>query len=276
MAMTTPRTGNDATSPFEGQSMPGPAGRAPRPRQQGRSYVLAGVVVVAAAIGFWLAFGRDANERGGEPAASTEPTVTVAAPTTGITTTPTESTPATSAPDAGWSIGGDLIGYVDEPQYATPGTPEAGVEIAFVNGEIATSRALANPAVEEPELAYWQTGLTLSGTRDTMRLLAERGQAIVTGPLSRLEVEKITMVSDSEAELEYCSLDHSINVVKDGSAADQETIETFHAVDRFMRTADGHWQSTQNVRIIQDVEGFGDCLDVTVQPAQPQGSPPTR
>jgi len=275
MAMTTPRTGSGATTPRDEEPMPGPLGRAPHPRRGARPVLLAGAVVLVAVVGIWLAFGRSSG--GSAPATSTQPTApaTAAAPTTGTTTPSSEPTASTSEPADGWSIGGDLIGYVDEPRYAIPGTPEAGVEIGFVNSEIATSRALANPTVEEPELSIWQRGLTLSGTRDTMRLLAERGQVILTGPLSRLEVEKITMISDSEADLEYCSLDHSINVVSDGSVADQETIETFHAVDRFVRTADDHWQSTQNVRVIQDVEGFGDCLDVTVQPAQPQESPAT-
>ncbi|MGF1599250.1 MAG: hypothetical protein ACFCVK_20440 [Acidimicrobiales bacterium] len=54
----------------------------------------------------------------------------------------------------------------------------------------------------------------------------------------------------------------------DGSAADFEDIATYHAIERFVQAPSGQWQSSQVVRTIQKVEGFGECLDVTLEPTE--------
>lgn len=268
MAVTTPRTPTVPTPP----AGEGP-GYGSLDRQPGRSggvtkvvLALLGVVVLIGIV-WWLVGGTTSDEAGTTTTVSTSQPATSGPAATGTSPSTPETSASSSAaePPAGWSIGGDLIGYVTEPIYSTPGSPEAAVEIAYVNSGIATARALANPGNEEAELTYWQTGNTLAGTRDGMRLLAEKGQTVVTGPLTRLEVEKITFLSETEADLEYCALLHDYNVLVDGSAPAQESLSTFHAVGRFVRAPDGHWQFSENVRTIQDVDGIGQCLDVTVE-----------
>ena len=199
MAMTTPRTRPESDASVEGSGY-GSLDRArqSRPGRALRWSLLAAVVVAVLGAGAWLL----------RPGSEADSSYATTAPTTSATTT--ASTPTTAAsvgtttvpePPAGWAIGGELVDYVDQPLFSEPGTPEAGVEIAFVNSEIATSRALANPSFEEDELAVWQTGVALAGTRDSMRVLVERGQVLLTGPLSRLEVEKITFLRGCRGSL---------------------------------------------------------------------------
>ena len=268
MAVTTPRTPTVPTPPTGEGPGYGSLDRQPG-RPGGATRVLLAVLGVAAVLGivWWLAGRSTTDEAGTTTTVSTTQPAPSGSSTAGTSPSTTETSARSSAtePPAGWSIGGDLIDYVTEPIYSTPGSPEAAVEIAYVNSGIATARALANPGNEEAELVYWQTGKTLAGTRDGMRLLADKSQTVVTGPLTRLEVEKITFLSDPEADLEYCALLHDYNVVVDGSAPAQESLSTFQAVGRFVRASDGHWQFSENVRTIQDVDGIGSCLDVTVE-----------
>ncbi len=267
MAVTTPRTPTVPTPPAGEGPGYGSLDREPG-RSGGGTRVLLALLGVVALIGivWWLVGGTKSDEAGTTTTVSTSQPATSGPAATGTSSTTAETTASSSAEaPAGWSIGGDLIDYVTEPIYSIPGSPEAAVEIAYVNSGVATARALANPGNEEAELTYWQTGNTLAGTRDGMRLLAEKGQTVVTGPLTRLEVEKVTFLSETEADLEYCALLHDYNVLVDGSAPAQESLSTFHAVGRFVRAPDGHWQFSETVRTIQDVDGIGQCLDVTVE-----------
>ncbi len=266
MAMTTPRTRPESDGSDEAGTGYGTLDHPRRSQGRGRGWLLlAPLVLIGGGLALWLLRpGSTADPSSAQPTTPTTATTTTTSAPTSTTAAPT----TIPEPPAGWSIGGDLIDYIDEPVFSEPGTPEAAVEIAFVNSEIAASRALANPSFEEDELAVWQTGFTLSGTRDSMRVLVERGQVLLTGPLMRLEVENITFLNETEADLEYCALLHSINVVTDGSAEDFEDISTYHGVLRFVRAPDGHWQSYQLIRTIQDIKGFGECLDVTLEPVE--------
>ena len=38
-----------------------------------------------------------------------------------------------------------------------------------------------------------------------------------------------------------------------------------------MRADDGHWQSSERIQTIQNVDGIGSCLDVKIEPGTGQG-----
>lgn len=249
-------------------------GHLDQPRRRRRlptiGWVAIAAVIVVGAVAWWAAAGTD-----DEPPATTTTTVTP------ITTEPSsvsastapggtaDTTPA--APPEGWAIGGELVPYVTDPVYYPAGSTEGDVEVGFVNSVIATARANANPSAEEPELAYWQTGFSLKATRDSQKILTEDGQVIVSGPLTRVEIERVTLVGDGEADIEYCALLHDFNVVVANPTDRVESLGTLHAVERLVRAADGHWQSSERIQTIQNVDGIGSCLDVKVETGTGQG-----
>jgi hypothetical protein len=104
--------------------------------------------------------------------------------------------------------------------------------------------------------------------------LVEDGQAIVPGSLTRIEIEDVTILTDSEAEVEACHLYHDFSVVASDSSDRVETISTLHGVFRVVRdVASGRWQVSELLTVIQDTDGFGACLDVTLTPVESgQGS----
>lgn len=226
-------------------------------------------VLVAAAVIWWSTAGSDDT-----PApATTTSALSTTEPTAASASTTASSTSEASAavPPAGWAIGGELVPYVTDPVYYPAGSTEGDVEVGFVNSVIATARANANPSAEEPELAYWQTGFSLKATRDSQKILAEDGQVIVSGPLTRVEVEKVTVVGDGEADIEYCALLHDFNIVVANPTDRVESLGTLHAVERLVRADDGHWQSSERIQTIQNVDGIGSCLDVKIEPGAGQG-----
>ncbi len=246
-------------------------GRLDQPRRRRPStlgWIIVAAVLVAAVLGWFAFIGTDTGPPAATTAATTAPTLTATA------ATPTATEPLTSGSALapfGWAIGGDLADYITEPVVYGVGTVEGDVEVAFVNSVIATARANANPTAEEPELAYWQTGFSLRATRDTQRILVEDGQVIVPGPATFIEIENVTLRGDDEADLEYCALLHDYNVVVANPDDRVESLGTLHAVERLVRAADGHWQSSELIRTIQNVDGFGACLDGRLVPDPGQG-----
>lgn len=240
----------------------------------GRSWVVLVVSIIilgGAALGAYAVFSRDSDEV--SPATTT--TSAVSHPTEPEATTPTveETSPQSTTTEeveidiGGWQLGSDDVpAYAEAPIYYPVGSPEGDVELGFVNGEIATIRALANPGVEEPELAYWTTGFSLKAARDTQAILDEDGQLLIPGPLTRIEIENITLRSDSEADVEYCTVFHDYSVVVDDPSDLLESVITRHAIDRLTLGPDGQWQSSEAVSEIQVVDGFGSCLDVELTP----------
>lgn len=257
MAVTIPRPSSEEAGGYGQLDRPG------RSRVPAAAWIaLAVVVVVVGAVIWWASSGGSGSAGPG--------TTTPAAPATTApaTTVPvTSGTSTTAAPAPGWGLGGQLTGYVTAPRYYPAGSTEGDVETGFINSVIATARANATPTAEEPELTYWQTGLTLKATRDSQRILSQDGQVIVTGPLSRVEIEQITLRSGTEAEVRYCALLHDYNIVTADPTDKVESLGTLEAVERLVRTADGHWQSAEKIRTIQNVDGFGACLSVQAVPA---------
>lgn len=257
MAVTIPRPSPEEAGGYGSLDRPG------RRRVPAAAWIaLAVVAVVIGAVIWWASSTGDGGSA--DPGTTTPAAPATTAPVT--TAVPTTGPASTVAPPAGWGLGGELTGYVTAPRYYKAGTTEGDVEVAFVNSVIATARANANPTVEEPELTYWQTGLSLKATRDSQRILAQDGQVIVTGPLTRVEIEQVTLRSSTEAELRYCALLHDYNVVTANPADKVESLGTLEAVERLVRAGDGHWQSAEKIQTIQNLDGFGACLKAEAVP----------
>jgi hypothetical protein len=181
MAVTTPNT--KATRPLvghdEGYDSPDSQPRGSADRDRLAKVLVVILVVALVPLGWWLV--RSAQRA--EPATTTSTTESPVTTTTATTPSTTATAPSTTAaPPLGYGVGGDLIDYVTKPILYAPGTAEGDLEVAFVNSVIAGSRALANPAVEEPEMAYWQTGYALAATRQSQGILKKAGQVVVQGP----------------------------------------------------------------------------------------------
>jgi hypothetical protein len=242
------------------------------PKGRWRTY-LAGLGTVTLLVGGgWLLWPSGDDDS----TASEQSQTTVASPSTadqdqtGDSGTEPGATDSTvGEDDQAWDLveSDELPDYVTEPVFYEAGTVEAEVELAYVNSVIATIHALANPAEEVPEVAYWQTGFALRATNDTRAILLDKRQVVLPGPLTRIEIEAITLTSPTEADVEVCHLLNDFNVRIDDPADRVEYIGTLHGINRLVLSPDGHWQETELVETIQDVEGFGACLDATLTPA---------
>jgi hypothetical protein len=229
-----------------------------------------GAAAALAAVGLitYLALGR--TDDGQADGAATNPSVTT---TAAVTTSEPDMTTTTSAAPA-LTVGEDeLPQYITEPIFYGPGTVEAEVEVAFVNAEVASLRALAQPSVIEPEVEQYQIGFALKATEDSRQILLEDGQIIQPTSLSRIEIENVSLVSDTEADIEVCFLEHSFSIVVDDPTDQIESLGTLHSVQRMVRNTEGQWQLSELLTIIQDVEGFGACLDANLTPVDPDEVP---
>lgn len=272
---TTPRT----------SSQPGDDGL-PEHGGGGPNWTTAIGVIVAfgilGAVGYALVGGFSAaSEIEGQ--ASSEPEVVETDPTTPAASTVDETatssdTLATSTaindaaseesfvgPDGEVLTLGDLPGYVTEPMVYEPGTPEGDVEVAYINSEIATTRALAMPELVESEGSFWSVGYNLQGREDLRQILLDEGWRTVPGELSQIEIENIRIVEGDVAEVEVCSLDDSITFsALDPAIEPAKALTTVHAVMRMVRGSEGQWQTSEQVSLLSEIEGVGDCLDIEV------------
>jgi hypothetical protein len=228
-------------------------------------WVVAGVALLAAC-GFmvFVIIGGDSSDQADGTSSSFGPTSSSPSTTEAIDTTSNTEPPA-------WAVSGDneLPPYITDPVFYEPGTAEAAVEVAYVNAEISSLRALAEPIVPEPEVEQFQTGFALNAIEQSRQILLEDGQFIVPGELTRIEIEDITVIDENEADIESCLLAHSISIVTADPSDQLETIRTLHTKQRMVRNADGQWQLSELVATIQDVNGFGSCLDVGLTPVDP-------
>jgi hypothetical protein len=244
------------------------------PDQPGRrrSPLLAvGVVVLIAAAVVIAAVVLSGNDD--EPVGEAASMSSAAVATTG-TTEPAATTTAPAPP--AWTVADDqLPAYISEPLFYESGTTEGDIEIAYVNAEIASIRAVAKPDTIEPELDQYQTGYALAATEDSRQILLEDGQVVEAGGLTRVEIEGITVVGTNEADVDSCYLAHSLSIVVADPSDVVETIRTVHSIQRMVLGDDGQWRLSESLTTIQHVDGFGSCVDVTLTPVQPDGDPPT-
>jgi hypothetical protein len=237
------------------------------PRRLPPVLVAAVAVLAIGGIALYLATGGEGDQAASAPS-TTDGTAAPTAPTTeAASTSTTEAGPAWTLPDD------ELPGYVSEPLFYEPGTVEAEVEVAFINAEVASLRALAQPSVTVPVVARYQTGFALKATEDSRQILLEDGQFIQTTSFSRIEIEDVSLVSETEADIEACFLSHSFSIVVDDPEDQVESLGTLHSVQRMVRDANGQWQLSELLTVIQDVEGFGTCLDATLTPVDPDEVP---
>ncbi len=246
-----------------------------RPGGPGRSHRWLVLVAVLALAGLAIAsVAVFANGKDDEASPSTTVPTTQASTTASTSTTVADVVPEpTDAPVEvevnGWQLSNEvseLPEYVDTPILYEEGSVEGAIEVGFVNSEIASMRALANPSIEEPELSFWKAGFTLRAARDVQAILVEDGQVIIPGALTRVEIEDITIRSETEADVEYCTLIHDYNVVTENPEDQVESVTTRHAINRMTVGPDGQWQNTELVSEIQIVDGPGPCLDVELTP----------
>lgn len=224
------------------------------------------ILVICGVAAFLLLDGNDDEQAG-----NSNPTTTGS--TTATTPAP-EPTSTTTGESPAWTVANEeLPAYITEPVFYEPGTVEAEVEVAYVNAEVSTLRAIAQPTISEPEVALYQTGYALDAIAESRQILLEDGQVIRPGRLTRIEIENVSLLSDTEADVEACYLSHGISAVVDDPSDQIETIGTLHATYRMVRSSEGQWQLSELQTVIQDVDGFGACLDVTLTPVDPGAAP---